>query len=336
MECFTMLAHDHMFGIENIRAMKKGKVNAKIWNVMTDALPWADTLAEFQAAYFEYKGWAARAFSAVEQNLDLIERHGDEMYLIKSAADVFNPENAEKSGVLIGFEGGKCLEGDLDLLRALYRMGVRHLQFSWCMENQLGHPQTDFAQGLTQFGVEAVGEMNRLGMIIDVTHSSVKGICQMIKHSQKPVISGHVGVKALSSDVQNLDDELIRLLADKGCVAGLHFCTHIIKDHVAVATIDDLIDEMEYIKKVATVDMIALGPDFFSYDERFKRNTMFFYEDDQFEKDEEGYELSFVKGLEDVSKINNLISHLERRKFSATEIEKIMGLNLLRVLKEVL
>ncbi|MHB8276539.1 MAG: dipeptidase [Candidatus Humimicrobiaceae bacterium] len=329
-----ILAHDHMPNLEDIKAMKKGGVTAKILHVITDALIWADTLEEFNQSYYEYKGWGTRAIVEVEKILRLCEENQDLIKMIYKSDDIIEAKRTGKVGILMGFEGGKCLEGKLEMLGILYRLGIRHLGLVWAINNQISASQYDYMNGLTSFGKEVVKEMNRLGMTIDIQHLSLTAIKEVLKLSKKPVMHGHGGAKALSNDPVNLDDETIKLLADKGGVLGVHFVSHIIKDHAKTTEICDLIAQIKHIRNVGGIDVVGLGPDYFCCDERFKRNTMFFYQDDQFTADTDKYELTYVKGLEDVSKMEYLTESLIKNGFNYDETEKILGGNMLRLIKE--
>ncbi|MDD5658731.1 MAG: membrane dipeptidase [Actinomycetota bacterium] len=329
-----ILSHDHMSNFEDMVAMKKGGVTAKILLVMTDALPWADTLEEFNQTYYEYKGWGTRAVVELERILRICETNQDLIKIVYKSGDIIEAKQTGKVGVLLGFEGGKCLEGKLEMLSILYRLGVRHLGLTWAINNQISASQYDYMNGLTSFGKEVVNEMNRLGMIIDIQHLSFAAIQEVIKLSEKPVLHGHGGAKALSNDPVNLDDEMIKLLADKGGVLGVHFASHIIKDHAKITEIDDLMAQLKHIKNIGGIDVVALGPDYFYNDERFKRNTMFFYQDDKFTSGTDNYELTYVKGLENISKMEYLTESLIKNGFSYDEAEKILGKNMLRIIKE--
>ncbi len=329
-----VLAHDHMLSLKDIKAMKKGGVTAKILHVLTDALIWADSLEEFNQSYYEYKGWGTRAVVEVEKMLRLCDENQDLIKMIYKSDDIIEAKQTGRVGILMGFEGGKCLEGKLEMLGILHRLGVRHLGLIWAINNQIAASQYDCINGLTSFGKEVIREMNRLGMIIDIQHLSLTAIKEVLTLSKRPVIHGHGGAKVLSNDPVNLDDETIKLLADKGGVLGVHFVSHIIKDHAETTEISDLIAQIKHIRKVGGVEVVGLGPDYFLYDEKFKRNTKFFYQDDQFTSGKKDYELTYVKGLEDVSKMEYLTENLIKSGFRHDEIKKILGGNMLRVIKD--
>ena len=331
MEFDAVLAHDHMSDLTSIRKMKCGNVKIKVLNLLMDAMGWADTRKGFVGSYYEYNGYFARTAAAVEDFIGKIEAC-DDIIIIKNSDDVKRCLDLGQTGIVLGFEGGKGIERDIFLLRALYRMGVRHIQFTWCLQNHIGSSQYDTQRGISGFGMQVIEEMNRLGMLIDVTHFSKTGIRQVLRLSKRPILCGHCAAAALSNDPQNLDDDLLKQFRETGSVIGVHFMAHILKNKEKVA-IQDFCDVVRYIKKVAGIEIIGLGPDFEIWNENYIRNTSFFYENEQYAALlKRKCPISYLEGYEEVSSIKNVAEALAKNNFSTVEVEKIMGGNMLRLI----
>ena len=153
------------------------------------------------------------------------------------------------------------LEGELNLLKIFYSLGLRELQLTWAFENQLAN-----SNGLTDFGMDVVREMNRLGIMIDLTHIPQKAFDAVLSLTKHPVMISHCAVGAVSAD---LSDEQIKAVAQNGGVLGLHFYwTYMAKrfpdgriaDNISVS---DLVDHIDYIADLVGIDYVGLGADFF-------------------------------------------------------------------------
>ncbi|MDI9419580.1 MAG: membrane dipeptidase [Firmicutes bacterium] len=214
---------------------------------------------------------------------------------------------------LLSIEGGEPLAGSLANLRILFRLGVRAMTLTWNHRNALGDgvAEGERASGLTEFGYEVVAEMNRLGMIVDVSHLAEPSFWEVLEVSRKPVIASHSNAYALCGHRRNLTDQQIRAIADRGGVIGVNFCPRFVVENPNNCTIEQVVDHIIYLYQTGGSDAVALGSDF------------------------DGI-ASTPTGLEDVEKIPSLIPALEKRGLSTAVIEKIMGLNLLRVAGETL
>jgi len=164
--------------------------------------------------------------------------------------------------------------------------------------------------GLSRFGLEVVEEMNRLGMLIDVSHLNEPGFWDVIEASSSPVIASHSNAKALCDHPRNLTDEQIRAIADGGGVIGVNFCTAFLTSSGA-ATLDDVLNHIDYLVKVGGIETVGLGSDFDGITET-------------------------PIGLENCSRTLILADGLNGRGYSVDAIEKIMGGNLLRLCANVL
>ncbi|MEW5818007.1 MAG: membrane dipeptidase [Spirochaetota bacterium] len=235
--------------------------------------------------------------------------------------NIFTAKQSGRLGIIIGFEGGKVLEGSVGVLSCLYRLGVRHIQLCWACENQLVAKDAEKGLSLTGFGKEVIREMNKIGMLCDISHLPERAFWEVLEISEKPVIDSHCSVQAYSPD-EGLSDEEIKALAERGGLMGLHFCSHYVRKGKNPASIDDVIDEIDYIAGLAGIDYVGLGPDYFLYDANFKHNT-------------NQFNLSWVKALESPDKMMNFTAAMITRGYSEEQITKVLGGNFLRVAADV-
>lgn len=245
------------------------------------------------------------------QNADLIApvySYGD---IEKNAA------NGKMSGLLT-IEEGAVLKGNISVLRNLYALGVRMLTLTWNFENEIGYPNTiakapDYdprrRYGLKPAGIEIVEEMNRLGMIVDVSHLGDDGFWDVVKHSKVPFVASHSNSRALCGHTRNLTDEMLRALADKGGVTGINFCGDFLNPN-GQSRVEDMVRHIRHIKNVAGMDCIGLGTDF----------------------DGIGGDLE----LDSAGKMQLLAEEMDRQGFSTGEIEAVFHKNVLNLYKEVL
>ena len=178
------------------------------------------------------------------------------------------------------------------------------------LRNQLADGVTDSRTGggLSEFGVKVVEELNRLGVIIDVSHLSDTGFWDLIAVTTEPIIASHSNSRAVCGHARNLTDDQIRALADLGGVMGINFSPNFI--HLTRADVASVVDHIDHIVKLVGVDYVGLGSDFDGI-----RGT--------------------PKGLEDVSKMPNITLELVHRGYSEEEISKILGENHLRIFKDI-
>lgn len=267
------------------------------------------------ALYIEEEYKPVGSLKRALQLLDLLDHNLDrcskEVKVIYSCSDLDQLSADKKVGALISIEGGEALEGELAVLRLLFRLGVRGLGLTWNQENQLatGVGNGVGGKGLTSLGRKVVKEMNRLGMIVDLAHINEKGFYNAISVSSKPVIVSHANSRALCDHPRNLSDEQLRTLRDAGGVIGLSFCPNFVDSHQA--TFERLLDHFAHIAGVTGVEHLGFGSDFDGIEE-------------------------VIPGMEDASALTGLVEGLSRRGFNAEEIENITANNFLRVLKDIL
>ncbi|WP_026486210.1 dipeptidase [Caldanaerobius polysaccharolyticus] len=213
-----------------------------------------------------------------------------------------------KVACMLSIEGGEALEGSLSLLRAYYRLGVRSMTLTWNGRNEIADGIGEEAGGgLTRFGQEVVKEMNRLGMLVDVSHLSVKGFWDVLNVSSAPVIASHSNCKALCSHRRNLDDDQMKALAQRGGVMGITYADVFLSD--GKASLEDVVNHIDYAVNLMGIDHVALGSDY------------------------DGCDFPYGMTMEDVGEIPFL---LKKRGYTDEDVSKIMYQNWLEVIKKVI
>ena len=282
----------------------------------------------------------------------LLDAHPDQIELATTAADVQRIARAGKIAAVLTLEGGHQIADDLAVLRVYHRLGIRAMTLTHFRNNHWADASTDRPEhnGLTDFGRQVVREMNRLGMIVDISHVSDKTFYDTLETTTKPVIASHSSCRVLSDVPRNMSDEMIRALARNGGVISINFGAGFLNSQdaeglrrrigeaiaaepaltgraldeyaaaeyareydqmkPAAATLEDAVAHIEHAVKVGGVDHVGIGSDWDGIN-------------------------SVPAGLEDVSKMPALTAALLRRGYREDDVRKILGGNLLRVLREV-
>jgi membrane dipeptidase len=264
-----------------------------------------------------YTGRSAVQTDALLTALKMVDTFYRAMKANEGIVPVTGPDEivaAKESGkvcALLSIEGAEPLLGDISLLRVFYQLGVRMLSLAW-------NWRTPFADGLyairsesrlPELGVQAVEEMDRLGIVFDVSHLTDGCFWDVADIKKSPFIASHSNCRAICDHNRNLTDDMIRTLADKGGVMGMNFAPGFVdKDK---ATVERVVDHIDHIVDLVGPDYVGLGSDF----------------------DGIG---STPEGLEDVSKMPNITMELVRREYRDEDIIKILGGNHLRVFREIL
>jgi membrane dipeptidase len=185
--------------------------------------------AEFFALWVEptqYVGqFARRALELLDATLEQIRLHPTELQLCLTPADILDARSRSKFAVLLGLEGGHAIENSLGLLRTFHRLGVRYMTLTWANNNDWADSSGEppIHNGLTGFGREVIREMNRLGMMVDVSHVSDKTFWDVLETSSAPVIASHSSARAVTDVARNLTDEQLKALAAAGGMALVNF-----------------------------------------------------------------------------------------------------------------
>lgn len=244
-----------------------------------------------------------------------LEEHRDIIAFASNGQMIEENRKAGKMSAVLTIEDGRMLNGNMDILHKVYGRGVRAISLTWNFENCLGYPnstdKTVMEKGLKPFGIEAVKEMNRLGILVDVSHLSDGGFYDVARYSDKPFVATHSNARAVSPHQRNLTDDMIRLLGKKGGVTGLNFApTFMDADHINAThtPISNIVKQARHIANVGGIDCVGLGTDF----------------DGIFGTQE----------ISDSSMLPLLWDALAKAGFHESEIEKISHKNVLRVIKE--
>ena len=250
-------------------------------------------------------------YRQIEANRDLIAP-------VYTYADIEKNAAEGKLSALLTIEEGGVLKGNVQVLRNLYRLGVRMLTLTWNFENEIGFPGTTIHNeaydaskryGLKPAGIEILREMNRLGMIVDVSHLGDDGFWDVVKYTDSPFVASHSNARAACNHTRNLTDDMIRALADKGGVMGINFCGDFLTEGGS-DRVEDMIRHIKHIKNVGGIGCIGLGTDFDGIDN--------------------------VPEVRDASYMPLLARGMEQAGFTPAEIDAVFSGNVLRVYREVL
>ena len=276
----------------------------------------AGRYVQFFAAFIDPEH--SRTF-ALRRALQLIDEFYRQMEVnhdyISHCCEYREVEDALKGGkvaAILSIEGGEALQGELSVLRVLYRLGVRSICLTWNYRNELadGAAEEITGGGLTRFGREAVKEMNSLGILVDLSHITEKGFWDVMELTEQPVIVSHSNAKKICNHRRNLTDAQIQAVRDNKGVIGINLYPHFLNE-TGTASLKDVISHIEHIAGIAGIEHIGMGADF------------------------DGIECTpeDIKGVQDIHKI---FDELAKLNYPPEFIERLAGLNFLRVIKEVL
>jgi membrane dipeptidase len=320
-------------GHTDLERLRKGMVGAQFWSVYTPG---------------EYRdsGYARVQLEQIDIARRVIEKYPDRLALALTSDDIKREFKRGRIGSLIGLEGGHAIENSLGALRAYYDLGVRYMTLTHNVTLDWADAALDSVKhnGLTAFGDSVVREMNRLGMLVDLSHVSPGTMSDALNITQAPVIFSHSGARALVDVARNVPDSILRRVTVNGGIVMVPFVTSFVSPAVLLyeqserptvdelrkqygndtaaitkavaawrashppprATLSQVADQIDYVRKVAGVDHVGIGGDFDGITE-------------------------VVEGLEDVSTYPALFAELARRGWSDADLRKLAGENLLRV-----
>ncbi|HWV57895.1 MAG TPA: dipeptidase [Longimicrobiales bacterium] len=294
-------------GHTDLDRLREGRVGAQLWSVYVPC-----ELAPFDAT------WMQREQIALA--LRFIETFPEHLALALTADDVERVFRSGRIASLLAIEGGHVIASSLDSLRAFYDLGVRAMTLTHNCSLAWADAATGGvrAGGLSDSGRAVVREMNRLGMLIDLSHVSAATMHHVLDVSRAPVIFSHSSARALTNHPRNVPDDVLRRLPDNGGIVMVTFVPEFVAGGAAAAggppsprpSIDDVVAHIEHVRKVAGPDHVGIGGDF----DGVSRTTA---------------------GLEDVSRYPDLFVALARRGWSDADLRKLAGLNLLRVMRAV-
>jgi len=258
----------------------------------------------------------------------------------EGVADIIEAHNEGKVALIPYLEASTMIENEVDRIDILYGLGVRMMGIVYSESNALGSGlKEDKDGGLTYFGREAVKRMNKLGMAIDISHTGDRTALDVIEESKKPVFLNHTGARALWNIKFLKPDKVLRACAEKGGIIGIMGCpkTTATKKHPE-QSIESYMEHFEYCVELVGIDHVGFGPDIFFGDHVALQRilTKFLALEQGKTEEKEKVEVEYVKGLENPSEaFLNIVRWLVKHGYTDQEIEKVLGGNALRTLKEV-
>lgn len=261
---------------------------------------------------------------------------------IKTVDDIYEAKRTKKLGVLFHFQNSLPIERNINLLGIYKQLGVRIIQLCYNQKNHIGDgcdERTD--SGLSEFGIQVIQEMNKLGMVVDVSHTGYQTTMDAIEASKKPVIASHSNVFNLHPVARNLKDDQIKAIAKKNGVIGINGFPAFVSNKVD-PTLDDYIDHIDYIVNLVGINHVAISLDFYEGMSSIVSDSMAFKlynkqtSDGRWKK--ETYPLppwNYPKGLSLPEEFPNLTKRLFERGYSEADVKLILGENFIRVYNEV-
>ena len=284
-----------------------------------------DYLLQCFAAFTDARNSPSSPLIEALQEIDvfheIMKEYASDLAPVYRFSDIQRNREEGKISALLTIEDGGVTAGDLSVLRMMHQLGVRMITLTWNYENPIGYPATDFGKrgtgsfrGLKEQGLAFLSEMENLGIVVDVSHLSDEGFYDVARHARKPFLASHSNSRSLCGHPRNLSDDMLKVLAEKGGLVGMNYClTFLDEDRerlIQRGTAETVADHVEHVRKVAGIDVIALGSDFDGIEETLD--------------------------LADASAMHLLVDALERRGFCTGEVEKIFSQNAMRFFKEIL
>ncbi len=286
-------------GHTDIARLRAGMVGGQFWSVY---IPGDTSIAR--------QGYARVQLEQIDIAQRVMARYPDALQSITTAAGFRDAFGRGRIGSVMGMEGGHAIENSLGALRAYYVSGVRYMtlthnaHLAWA-DAHIPNPPNG---GLTPFGREVVREMNRLGMLVDLSHTSPATMSHALDVSEAPVIWSHAAARGVRDHTRNVPDSILARLPRNGGVVMVTFVPGFISAG-PTATLSQVADHIEHIRRVAGVDHVGIGGDFDGID-------------------------SVIEGLEDVSSYPRLFAELARRGWSDAHLKQLAGENILRVMEQ--
>jgi membrane dipeptidase len=337
-------------GMLNYDSAKQGHLDAQFFSI------WVDP------NQYPANSSARRTLELIDATLEQVRKAPDKLQLCLSADDIHAAHAQDRFAVLIGIEGGHSIEDSLGLLRDYYRLGVRYMTLTWSNSNNwadssgdIDDPRIQHHNGLTPFGKQVVQEMNRLGMMVDISHASDKTFWDTIATTRTPIIASHSSARALTHAGRNLTDEMLVAMKQNNGVVMINFFPAFIDEQwrkawndqkperqkaqdaleaeykakglpvpytasdkidrefaakIGRAPFNSLIDHFDHVIKIAGIDHIGIGTDF------------------------DGIPVS-PEGIDSAADLPKVTAALMARGYTAEDMKKLLGGNLLRVFREV-
>ena len=260
----------------------------------------------------------------------ILEKFDDKMFLATSVDDIYRAKRENRIALLFALRNLSPIEDDIGLLTIMHKLGVRISQLTYHLGNLVGggcDERTSY--GLTKYGLQAVEELNRLGILIDLAHTNYETFMDAIEVTKAPLSYTHGCASSLSDHMRNLKDDQIKALAEKEGVMGICALSPFLKPQGPImrTTIDDFLDHIDYVRDLVGIDYVGLGIDVGGI--RTKEDE---------ENETPGgwcWGPFFAEGLEDPTGMINVTRGLVHRGYSDQEILKVLGENFIKIYKKV-
>jgi len=338
------------FGHISLDKARAGNLGAEFFSI------WADP--ETTSGHF-----AKPTFDMIDSVYEQAARHPDRMIMAFSVADIERAHKEKKLAALMGIEGGHSIENDIHLLRDYYRLGVRYMTLSWSNTNEwadssgdIDDPKIHHHNGLTDFGKQVVLEMNRLGMMVDISHVADKTFFDAIAATKAPVIASHSSARALANHPRNMTDDMLRAVAKNGGVVQANFYSAFIDENYRKAA-DAQQQETDAAVAAHLAELKAAGKSITYLDKdqierewaaKIPRPPLKSLIDDidhiakvagvdhvGLGSDFDGVSGAMPEGIDSAADLPKITQALMDRGYSEKDVHKILGGNLLRVFGEV-
>lgn len=287
----------------HIPLYKKGDVGGMLYAIWTDP-----DLGSHQKTMFEI------VTSAFEE----FDNAGDVVGLAYNTRDIDRIIKSGRTAIVLGIEGFDGFNGNLSLIHMMYHLGFRHAMLTWSNDNAFaaGVSHTGPGDGITELGKKALTEMEKLGMLVDVSHASEKTFWDICENTTKPLIASHSNAFSLCPAARNLKDDQIKAIAERGGVVGMNSWGAFIDEKHP--TVEKLAEHADYMVNLVGIDHVCCGFDFCGYlgDESSNENQ--------------------TPGIRDSGDCQNFIQALEKRGYRTEDLEKIAYKNIFRVFDAVL
>ncbi len=267
------------------------------------------------------------ALALIDMVEDIVTLHPDKFFIVKSTNDI-EMLNKERLGIAFGMENGAPIQGDLSRVQFYHDKGIRYITLTHSKTNHISDSSYDenhqWGGGLSSFGKDLIREMNKVGIMVDISHVSDKAFYESIEISEAPVIASHSSLRHFTPGFErNVSDDMLIKLASKGGVISINFGSSFItekaleygrekkKGPYPYADVTDVVDHIDRVVSLVGIDHVGIGSDY------------------------DGVGDTLPNNLKDVSTFPNLISELLVRGYTQEDIEKILSGNIIRVWKEV-
>ncbi|MEY8356670.1 dipeptidase [Lachnospiraceae bacterium 54-53] len=273
---------------------------------------------------------AENPFECGMEMLDLfyreMEANKDLIGIVKKYKDIEENRQKGRMSALLAIEEGEACRGSLPFLHNFYRLGVRMMTLTWNYENSLAYPNAvkhhsdgtretvaDTKFGLKEAGIAFIQEMEKIGMIVDISHLNDAGIWDVFRYTKKPFVASHSNARSIASHPRNLTDEMIKALAERGGVAGINYCSTFLRDwngEKEHSQVSDMVDHMKHMKQIGGISCIGLGSDYDGIDGALQMRSP--------------------------ADISLLADEMKKNGFTENEIDAVFYENVMRLYKDLL